>query len=64
MAVHVSRHETNRNRVEKPEALDRTVKEEELQDLRQVLQEKIPKLNGRLLRSEACMYTMTPDEHL
>lgn len=46
-----------------PASIDREVHDEEIQKIRRVLADKIPSLNGRLLQSTTCMYTMTPDEH-
>jgi sarcosine oxidase len=46
-----------------PATVDRTVHEEEVQNMRQRLSTTLPLLNGKLLRAGTCLYTMTPDEH-
>lgn len=46
-----------------PDLLDRTVTEAEVTRMREHLQEHMPALAGRHLRSVACMYTSTPDQH-
>jgi len=47
-----------------PTAIDRVVHDEEIEFMRALFREKMPLLNGELLCTETCMYTMTPDEHL
>ena len=46
-----------------PDTIDRTVSDDEVDELRSVLAERIPGLSGRCLATSVCMYTMTPDEH-
>ncbi len=46
-----------------PSSLSRDVSAEEVEELRRQLREFIPSLNGRLVKAQTCMYTMTPDEH-
>ncbi len=46
-----------------PDRIDRTVADEEIDALREVLVERIPALAGKALDASVCMYTMTPDEH-
>ncbi|MCL6442721.1 MAG: FAD-dependent oxidoreductase [Alicyclobacillus sp.] len=47
-----------------PETLDRQVKPEEVERMRDFLKRRIPGLaDGTLLRSSTCMYTNTPDLH-
>jgi sarcosine oxidase len=46
-----------------PDHVDRTVSDDEIDELRAVLAERIPALAGRCLDASVCMYTMTPDEH-
>jgi sarcosine oxidase len=48
----------------RPEDVQREVTDEDIGGLREVLQRKMPALNGELLETATCMYTMTPDEHL
>jgi sarcosine oxidase len=43
--------------------VNRTVSSEELAVMRGLLSEKIPSMNGPLVESTTCIYTMTPDEH-
>ncbi len=50
--------------VSSPTTIDRVVTEEEVEMMRDMLRQKIPAMNGRLLHTETCMYTMTPDQHL
>lgn len=47
-----------------PEHLNRTVSDAEIQEIRAVLQRKIPAMNNDLLHTATCMYTSTPDNHL
>lgn len=46
-----------------PETIDRTVRSDDEQRIRQRLATSLPTLSGRLVRAETCLYTMTPDEH-
>lgn len=50
--------------VKSPSEINRVVGEKEVEVMREVLSRKIPKMNGTLLHTETCMYTMTPDQHL
>jgi sarcosine oxidase len=45
------------------ESIDRTVKTEEIQQMRQYLAERIPALNSNCLQTSTCLYTNTPDFH-
>lgn len=47
-----------------PSQLLRTVLESEIEDMRAALALRLPGLNNKLLRTETCMYTCTPDGHL
>ena len=53
-----------RKQLLRPEDVQREVTDEDIDGLREVLQRKMPALNGELLETATCMYTMTPDEHL
>lgn len=46
-----------------PETIDRRVKEEEIKFIRQYMDQYLPRLNGKLLQAQTCMYTNTPDLH-
>ncbi|PZA20633.1 N-methyl-L-tryptophan oxidase [Modestobacter versicolor] len=46
-----------------PDRLDRTVTAGEVAEMRAHLARRMPALAGRHLRSVACMYTTTPDQH-
>src|SRR5215212_5427520 len=46
-----------------PETLDRQVRDEEIEFMREYLDEYVPSLAGRCLETVVCMYTNTPDEH-
>ena len=46
-----------------PDRLDRTTAAEEIEQMREHLAARMPALAGTYLRSVACMYTTTPDEH-
>ena len=46
-----------------PETVDRAVGPGEELSIRERLAEALPSLAGRLLHTETCLYTMTPDEH-
>ncbi|MDB4896055.1 MAG: dependent oxidoreductase [Firmicutes bacterium] len=46
-----------------PDAIDRQVSAEEVAAMRQTLAAWLPDAAGECLRSTACMYTNTPDEH-
>jgi sarcosine oxidase len=45
-----------------PDFLDRTVAEEEIVEMQEVLRERIPGLAGPAVDVRVCMYTMTPDQ--
>ena len=46
-----------------PDALDRHVREDEIDLMRDHLRRYVPALSGRCLSTDVCMYTNTPDEH-
>ncbi|MGA8160565.1 MAG: N-methyl-L-tryptophan oxidase [Acidobacteriaceae bacterium] len=46
-----------------PESIDRVVRPDDEQRIRQRLAATLPSLSGRIIRAETCLYTMTPDEH-
>jgi sarcosine oxidase len=46
-----------------PDALDRVVHADEIEQMRSYLVSRIPELAERCLRGLACMYTTTPDQH-
>ncbi len=46
-----------------PETIDRTIYPHEIEELRSMIAERIPSLNGALLDAATCMYTTAPDEH-
>lgn len=46
-----------------PESVERRIRPEDEQYIRARLARTLPRLAGRLLRAETCLYTMTPDEH-
>lgn len=69
VAFHSVREDNNEDAAKKrlllrPEDVCREVTDEDIGELRAILQQKMPALNGELLESTTCMYTMTPDEHL
>jgi sarcosine oxidase len=43
--------------------VDRTIHASDIAEVRQYLQSFIPALNGEVVRSAACLYTMTQDQH-
>ena len=46
-----------------PEDIDRTINDQEIEQMRDVIKDRIPNLNGKFLRAATCMYTNTPDGH-
>ena len=46
-----------------PETIDRVVSDAEVETMRSVLKDRMPKLAGDLISTATCMYTNTPDEH-
>ena len=46
-----------------PQTIDRAVRPDDEQRIRQRLSTTLPALSGRVLRAVTCLYTMTPDEH-
>ena len=53
---------TKDNLVCSPDTIDREVEEGEILLMKEVLERTIPELAGDLVRTETCMYTMTPNE--
>ncbi|MES1215479.1 MAG: N-methyl-L-tryptophan oxidase [Bacteroidota bacterium] len=53
----------HRSKPADPDTINRNVKEEEIAVIKSLLQKYIPQANGRLLSTEVCMYTNTPDNH-
>jgi sarcosine oxidase len=46
-----------------PHTVDRSMRPSEEASIRRRIERAIPSLGGRLIRTETCLYTMTPDEH-
>ena len=46
-----------------PETVDREIHERDLRRIVEQLRMRIPALDGKVLRAQTCMYTMSPDEH-
>lgn len=46
-----------------PETVDRTIHAADLSDLKEKVAKRIPALNGKVLKAQTCLYTVTPDEH-
>ncbi len=46
-----------------PATISRVISDQDVEELRDQLRTFIPSLNGRLVKAETCMYTLTPDEH-
>jgi sarcosine oxidase len=46
-----------------PESVDREIHELDLRRIVEQLRVRIPALDGKVLRAQTCMYTMSPDEH-
>lgn len=64
-AVKIAQHgQVLRTLCADPDNLDREVTQEEVDAMRALFQQKIPGLDGELLETATCMYTMTPDDHL
>lgn len=60
-AVKVCRHHGGEPTT--PDALDRSLRPEDEEQVRAYVREHLPAADGPLLRSRVCMYTCTPDEH-
>ena len=46
-----------------PESVDREIHERDLRRIVEQLRVRIPALDGKVLRAQTCLYTMSPDEH-
>jgi sarcosine oxidase len=46
-----------------PETVDRAVHESDMAEIIASLKQRIPAIDGELIRAKTCLYTMTPDEH-
>ena len=46
-----------------PETVDREIHQADLERVIRNLTPRFPALNGRIVRAQTCLYTMTPDEH-
>jgi sarcosine oxidase len=46
-----------------PQSMDRTIRPDDENQLREHMSARLPALNGPLLSASTCMYTMTPDQH-
>ena len=57
VAVHGSAADCN------PETVDRAIHDSDFQQITRALRQRIPSIDGRLIRAKTCLYTMTPDEH-
>ena len=63
VGIKVATHICTNGSVCTPSTIIREVEPEEIQAMRGILSSYIPKLNGKLLKTSTCMYTMTEDEH-
>ncbi|WP_344618870.1 N-methyl-L-tryptophan oxidase [Dactylosporangium salmoneum] len=52
-----------RGEVTDPDAIDRSIRPEEVAFIAEHLRTRVPAAAGRFLRGKTCMYTNTPDEH-
>ena len=59
--VKVARH--HHGRTVAPDAVDRDVSAEEVEDIRTLVRRFVPGADGPLRKSAVCLYTNTPDEH-
>lgn len=57
VAIHGSQTECT------PESVDRVIHHSDVADIIDGLRQRIPSINGELIRAKTCLYTMTPDEH-
>jgi sarcosine oxidase len=57
VAIHGSRAECT------ADSVDRTVHDTDVAQVAGALKQRIPAIDGRLIRARTCLYTMTPDEH-
>jgi sarcosine oxidase len=46
-----------------PETIDRTIHDSDVAAIIASVKQRIPALDGQLVRAKTCLYTMTPDEH-
>jgi sarcosine oxidase len=46
-----------------PDTVDREIHERDLRRIVEQLRVRIPALDGKVIRAQTCLYTMTPDEH-
>lgn len=46
-----------------PDSIDRNVSSSEITSMRNVIENRMPNLNGKLISTATCMYTCTEDEH-
>ena len=46
-----------------PETVDRAIHNSDFEQITRALSQRIPSINGQLIRAKTCLYTMTPDEH-
>jgi sarcosine oxidase len=46
-----------------PETVDRRVRPQEIQTMRDAIAQRIPALNGQFIDAVTCMYTNSPDQH-
>lgn len=60
LGVKIGRHDNGRATT--ADTIDRIVTDEEVDELRHVLDKYMPGSTGRVLQTVTCMYTMTPDE--
>ena len=59
-SIKVAKHH-HRDQSVDPDAYDRTVAREDEMLIRAAIAEHLPAANGRLIKSQTCLYTMTPD---
>ena len=46
-----------------PETVDRQIHDGDFREIVKAIKQRIPSIDGELLRAKTCLYTMTPDEH-
>jgi len=57
VAIHGSDNECT------PETVERTVNDVDIMQIVETLRQRIPTIDGELIRAKTCLYTMSPDEH-
>lgn len=61
--VKISYHGKPSREICTPDSVDRSIRPDDIAEMRAAIREFLPSLDGELVHATTCMYTLTPDQH-